>query len=151
MKETERQVHRLLVELVEVNRDAEHVYALAAQGCETEALQRFCEETSRQRGTFAGELEGELRLLGDEALATGTLNGAVRRGWTTLRAVVSAREEEAVLRECEREEAVTRAAYERALKAYMPPGLTGTVQRQYALIRQVEDQFRSLLQITRFS
>src|SRR3954465_14737900 len=58
------------------------------------------------------ELKAEVRRLGGDPDKSGTIAGAVHRGWINLKAAVTGHDEEAIIAECERGEEHAAHVYE---------------------------------------
>ena len=94
--------------------------------------------------TGASELQQVVTRLGGKPEDSGTVAGAVHRGWVNLKAAVSSRTDLAILEECERGEDVAKASYTKALKETLPEEIRVVVQRQYDGVVKNHDQIRDL-------
>ena len=101
--------------LVEVCRDGQQGYMEAAEHISSTEMRTFFNQESLERARFAAELESELLRMGDtEVASTGSVAGAVHRGWLDLSATIAG--DDAVLSAVEQGEDAARKAYEEALK-----------------------------------
>jgi len=94
--------------------------------------------------TAVSELQQVVTRLGGKPEDSGTVAGAVHRGWVNLKAAVSSRTDLAILEECERGEDVAKASYTKALKETLPEDIRPIVQRQYEGVVSNHDQIRNL-------
>jgi len=92
----------------------------------------------------ASELAWRYHECGDPE-KTGSVAGALHRGWIDLKAAVSAKDEHAVLAECERGEDSAVEEYREALEhSELPPEVHGVIARQYASVQEAHDRVRDL-------
>ncbi|MNQ99080.1 hypothetical protein D3C85_1148020 [compost metagenome] len=82
--------------------------------------------------------------LGGKPEDSGTVSGAMHRGWTNLKAAVASRTDLVLLEECERGEDVAKAAYGKALQDTLPENVRAVVERQYQGVLRNHDQIRDL-------
>jgi len=111
--------------LREALRDGEKGFATAADDAQRQDLKELFHNYSLQRATFGLELDGQLRQisqLGGDPEESGTVTGALHRGWIALRSAVSSGGDLAVLEECLRGEESALATYQAASD---DPSLTG--------------------------
>ena len=133
--------------LVRTCRDGEQGFQVAARGVEDPNLQHLFESYSQQRGEFAAELEQEVERLGQKPAEGGHLTAALDRGWTSITAAVTGRDEGAIISECERGEEIAVRAYQEASSSSLPADLGALVERQLVKIKEAHDQVRSLEQV----
>jgi uncharacterized protein (TIGR02284 family) len=133
-----------LNDLIETCRDGQEGFRSAAEGVGDEELRALLLEYSRQRGSFSGELQAEVRRVGGEPETEGSLAAAIHRGWMDIKAAVTGADDRSILTECERGEAAALANYRAALGKDMPAGVRATVERQFAEVRDAHDHISSL-------
>lgn len=138
------QVVSTLNTLIQTCRDGRDGFKTAAEGVSDAGLKELFEGYSRQRASFAGELQDEVRRLGGEAAETGSITGSIHRGWLGLRAALTGADERAVLAECERGEESALAAYRAALGVDMPAVVRTAVERQFAEVKEARERIRAL-------
>src|SRR5262245_45831091 len=131
MTAANKEVITRLNHLVEICRDGEKGFQAAAEGLSDQELKASCQRYSAQRAEFARELQAELKNLGEQPPTAGSLAGAIHRGWMQIRTAVTSKDDNAIIKECERGEDEAKQFYEEVLNTYMPAGLTGVIQRQY--------------------
>jgi len=131
--------------LVQACRDGEHGYQAAAQQLEvTDPLHAELMEFSVDRGHCAAELEMALAELGVSSDSSGSITGALHRGWINLRQALATKEHNAILAECIRGEESAVNQYDQASLSSMPGGLAGLVQKQAREIAGVLARIKSL-------
>jgi len=138
------EVIRTLNGLIETCRDGEEGFKTAAEGVKSPELKELFREYSRQRASFVGELQDEVRRMGGEAEDSGSTSAALHRGWMGLRAVLSGGDDDAVLAECERGEDAALSNYRAALGTDMPASTRSMVERQFAEVKEAHQRVRSL-------
>ncbi|MCI0663861.1 MAG: PA2169 family four-helix-bundle protein [Acidobacteria bacterium] len=144
MKSTNGEVISTLNDLIETCRDAQKGFQTAAEGVNSPTLRSLFEEYALQRAEFAGELQGVVTQLGGDPEKTGSISGAIHRGWMNIKSAVTGKDEHYILEECERSEDSSYKNYEEALKKSLPPLVRSLVQRQYNAIREAHDRIRNL-------
>jgi uncharacterized protein (TIGR02284 family) len=130
--------------LIQTCRDGEEGFRVAAGGVKDAGLRELFYGYSRQRASFAGELQDEVRRLGGEAAEAGSVTGSLHRGWLGLKAALTGADERAVLAECERGEDSALAVYRSALGVDMPAGTRAAVERQFAEVKEAHQRIRAL-------
>ena len=130
--------------LIQTCRDGQEGFQVAADGVRSAELKELFYGYSRERASFAGELQDEVRRLGGEAADTGSLAGSLHRGWMGLRAAVAGEDDAAVVGECERGEDAALANYRAALGIDLPASVRAMVERQFAEVKKAHDHIRRL-------
>jgi len=140
----------VLNHLIEICKDGQKGFETAVESLEQDVeLADLCAQCARQRATFAGELQNEVRALAGTPEQTGTVTGVLHRGWMYMKALVTGGDEDVIIEECEAAEDETKTAYEKALQQYLPERLTRILQKQYSEIKIVHDKFSSLKRAAR--
>lgn len=134
----------LLNKLIETCRDGEKGYHQAAEGVENPELMELFQNYSRQRGRFVAELQAEVRRLGGDPEKSGSIGGAMHRGWVGIKSAVTGKDEGAVISECEQGEDVAVKHYREALDEPLPAALQTVIQHQYTLVKDAHDHIRLL-------
>lgn len=132
--------------LIETLKDGQEGFRAASADIESSDLKSLFSEYSLQRSKFVGELQALARELGESDPAdSGSIAGAVHRGWIDLKAALVSKDEHAVLAECERGEDVAVTAYRKALENEdLPSHVRATIQKQAAEIKATHDHVRNL-------
>ena len=130
--------------LIETNKDGQQGFQEAADGVERSDLKSLFFEFSQQRSQFAGELQGLVRDLGGDPENSGSIGGAIHRGWINIKAAVTGKDDHAVLNEAERGEDVAKNAYKSALEKNLPANVKATIQNQYSSVQAAHDRVKAL-------
>ncbi|MBV7483751.1 PA2169 family four-helix-bundle protein [Bordetella sp. BOR01] len=135
---------KLLNDLIETSKNGEKGFTAAAGDTKTPELQQAFQSRARDCASGAAELQTVVSQLGGKPEDSGSVAGAVHRGWANLKAAVTGRSDVAILEECERGEDVAKAAYADALKEELPAEVRTVVERQYQGVVRNHDQIRDL-------
>ena len=130
--------------LIETCKDGQDGFKTAAEGIERSELKTVFYEFSQQRSEFAGVLQELARTLGGDPESTGTLSAAVHRGWMNIKSLVTGKDEEAILNECERGEDHAKDAYAEALKTTLPANITGVLEQQSQTVLAAHNRIKEL-------
>ena len=114
------QVIETLNELIELNRDGQNGFQEAAGKIEDPQIKAFCLEQSLSRAKFLGELQSEIRSMGAEPDTTGSIAGALHRGWMDLKSALGGGDH-AILAATETGEDHAITQYTKALEETLPP------------------------------
>lgn len=130
--------------LIETCKDGEQGFRKAAEDVKRSDLQTLFNEYASQRSQFASELQMEVTRLGGDAEKSGSVSGALHRGWIDVKSAVSTKDDHSVLEEAERGEDSAVKNYQNALAADLPSDLRSMVERQYQKVQQAHNRIRSL-------
>ena len=133
-----------LNDLLESARDGEYGFTACAEHADSVQLKGIFQRHAQECASAASELEHEVRRLGGEPAAGGTVAGALHRGWVSVKSALSVRDDKAVLEECERGEDAAVARYRKALKTPMPADVRALVERQAQGAQRNHDEVRAL-------
>ena len=133
-----------LNELIEVCRDSEYGFRECADHSKadnlTELLTRYADETQAN----IEELQGFVREMGGKAEGTGSVVGALQRGWATVRGTLAGYSPESLLAECERGQDALVAAYNTAQEQNLPEEVLEVIKRQAEGVRQNHARIQEL-------
>ncbi len=134
----------VLNELIETSKDGEKGFALAAKDA-NDALRspQSLRKASARAGCSAGASGTGARTRGNPD-DSGSVKGAVHRGWVSLKAATTSRDAKAVLEECERGEDYAKAKYSEALEHDLPQNVRTLIERQYRGVVENHDRVREL-------
>jgi uncharacterized protein (TIGR02284 family) len=135
-----RRLADTLNRLIEICRDGERGYQAAAQGVKNDALRDMFLKYSDQRHRFISELQDEIRLLGLAPRNSGSMTGALHRGWLNLRSAVSGGDQATILAECQRGEDAALEIYEETLQEELPAQVRELIQRQYEEVKETDER-----------
>ena len=99
---------------------------------------------SAQRRDFANDLQNLVASFGDRPAQSGSVAGAMHRGWINLRDALTTRDAYAILAECERGEDSAVAEYRKAAEAGLPAEFDQVIESQFAAVQATHDRIKSL-------
>ena len=129
--------------LIETCRDGEKGFRTAAENVKSADLKTFFTGISQERARCAAELQNEVRRLGGDPDQSGSVVGAIHRGWMDLKSAAT-RDDRAIITEAERGEDSSVKNFEEALKKTLPPDIYALVSQEYQQVKKAHDQIRSL-------
>lgn len=130
--------------LIETCKDGQEGFKQAAEGVERSDLKSVFYEFSQQRSQFAGELQSLVQQLGGDPENSGSVSGAIHRGWINIKSAITGHDDGAILNEAERGEDVAKNAYKAALEQNLPANVNEVIQRQSAAVKTAHDKVRAL-------
>jgi uncharacterized protein (TIGR02284 family) len=133
---TDDRIIATLNELIGISKDGEKGFALAASDAREPELTRVFSDAGEASRAAAAELQDQVRLLGGVAEEDGSMKAAARRSWASVRAMLSPRDDETILEECERAEGYVRARYADALELDLPGPVHSLVERHHRAIAE---------------
>ncbi len=136
----------LLNDLIETLKDGQSGFKAAADDIDSHELRTLFHGFILQRSKFSGELQALAQSLGEsDPQATGSVSGALHRGWIDLKAALTSKDEHAILAECERGEDSAVAHYREALDSQdLPANVREVIANQFVEIKAAHDQVRDL-------
>lgn len=137
-----------LNDLIETCKDGEEGYKKAAEKVQRTDLKSVFQQLASQRAQFAGELQQEVTRIGGKAETSGTVGGALHRGWMDVKGSVTGKDDHNVLEDSERGEDAAVDAYQEALGKDLPSDIRSVVEREYQLIQRAHNQIRSMRENT---
>lgn len=140
---TSDQVISTMNSLIELNRDGQNGFQEAAAKLGAPKLKAFCLEQSLVRAKFVGELQSEVRSLGEEPDTTGSVAGALHRGWMDLKAALGGGDH-AILAATETGEDHALGMYQKALGDTLPAPVRELLERQLKNVKLAHDEVKAL-------
>jgi len=135
---------RVIEDLIETCRDGQAGFLEAAEKTTNHELRAFFSHHSLERGKFAGELENELRHLGQANPNRGTsVASKLHRAWIDIKHKLGGNDA-SVLESVENGEHNARNHYQEALHAGLPADLQAIVERQAESVFASHNQIRTL-------
>jgi uncharacterized protein (TIGR02284 family) len=131
-----------LNELIEVSKDEEKELMRAGDDAREPDLGRAAGDAEAANRTAWAELQDQVRLLGCTAEQEGSFRAAAHRSWTSVKSMVSSRNDSAIVEECVRGQGNVRALYAEALDLELPERLRSIVERHQRVI--VDTHYRLL-------
>ena len=130
--------------LIETCKDGQQGFTESAEGVEDGNLQTLFREYAFRRSQYVGELQSLVQTLGGDPEDSGSMSGAIHRGWINIKSAVMGRDEAAILNEVERGEDVAKAAYKDALEMDLPDYIREVVENQYQGVLAAHDNIKAL-------
>ena len=129
--------------LIGICKDGQAGYQSAIDSTNDVVLKELFGRLTTQRAVFAAQLKGAVETLGCKPRETGTLEGALHRGWANIVASLKKDEAHTVLAECGEDAAVE--AYRKVLsEAPLNGELRSLVSTQAAAVKDTHDEIRLL-------
>ncbi len=116
--------------------------ALAAKDTREPELTRAFSDGETANRAAAAELQDRGAAARRNCGAGRSMGAAVRRSWTSVRAMVSPRDDATIMEECERDERYVRGRYAEARELDLPEAIRSIVERHHRTI--VEGHYRML-------
>lgn len=139
-----KHVVSVLNDLIETCRDGEEGFKTCADDIKRPELKTLFQKRARQCGESATELQHLVHQLGGEAETDTSLSADLHRRWVDLKSMITGKDDEAILNECERGEDVAKRSYQKALEQNLPEQVRSVVQRQYEGVLRNHDEVRAL-------
>lgn len=133
-----------LNDLIETSRDGEYGFRTSAEHAQSSELKTLLTRHAEECRSAAQDLMALVRQLGGKAEESGSVSGALHRGWVSVRSALSGHTDQATLDECERGEDVAVASYRKALKQELPAAIRSVVERQAQGAQRNHDQIKAL-------
>ena len=133
-----------LNDLIENCKDGEYGFRTCAEHAKAANLKSAFTQRAGDCRSAAEELQTLVTRFGGTPDKTGTVSGALHRGWLAVRGAVALDDDQAMLNECERGEDIAINRYRKALEEDLPPDVEQVVRRQYEGARRNHDQIKAL-------
>lgn len=133
-----------LNDLIETSRDGDEGFRTSAEHARDPQLKSLFENRAQSCTTAVRELQDVVRANGGEPADSSSIAGTLHRRWVDIKSVVTGRDDEAILNECERGEDVAKASYKKALEKDLPSDVRALVDRQYQGVLRNHDQIKEL-------
>ena len=142
---TDAAVTKHLIQTLEDGRDGFAKGADKLQGDDAAEIAATFRELSARRGELSDELQELAKDYGDDLDDSGTVAGALHRGWMSLKDVVAGSDPKGVLDVAEQGEDHAVKEFEKARDdADISAGLRTVVERQLAEVRSAHDRVKAL-------
>ena len=133
-----------LNDLIETCKDGEQGFRTCAEDIKDAQMKSFFTTRAQSCAEAAAELQQEVRSLGGNPETSSSIAGALHRRWVDIKGLVTGKDDEAILNECERGEDVAKRSYETALGKSLPANIKTIVERQYNGVLKNHDQVKAL-------
>ncbi len=139
------EVADVLRDLIDTCRDGEKGFRDAADHAKRPDLKTMWLEVSRDRASFAQELEAQLSTLAPEKSekSEGHVVGALHRAWIDTKTALGAGDQ-AILEWLEQGEDYAKGKYEKALSKGLPAGVLQIVRQQWQSVIATHDRVKAL-------
>jgi uncharacterized protein (TIGR02284 family) len=97
--------------LTEVNQDADAGFRTAAENVRNSEIQTLFTNYAKNHARFYAELQAEIERLGGSSSHSGTLGGALHRGWLDVKSALSGHSVGSMLTACQTAEQSAESAY----------------------------------------
>ncbi len=141
----------VLNDLIETSKDGEKGFLECAEDVKNPQLKTLFSQRAQECAAAARELQDLVRGLGGDPETSSSVAGALHRRWVDLKSMVTGKDDEAILNECERGEDVALKAYKEAMSKELPPTARVVVEQQLQGVQRNHDQIKSLRNIARAS
>ena len=130
--------------LAALARDGVNGMKSAAEAAKNTSIKTKLQHLAQERDSIFSELQNAVRSLGGDPTKSGTTAGAIHRGWMSLKEMVSASDDKALLDECERGEDVAKKAFTEATAQSLPAQALAIVRKGSEQVQRSHDQIKSL-------
>lgn len=134
----------VLNDLIATCKDGEQGFRKAAEDASDAGLKQMFLTRAQDCNLGMHELQNAVQRLGGKPEASGSMAGALQRGWADVKAAVTHRDDHAVLADCEKGEDTAKQRYRTALDKELPADLHAIVERQYQGVIENHDRIRDL-------
>ena len=133
-----------LNDLIETCKDGEQGFRTCAEDIKDTQMRSFFTSRAQSCAEAAAELQQEVRALGGNPETSSSISGAMHRRWVDIKGLVTGKDDEAILNECERGEDVAKRSYADALAKPLPANIKAIVERQYSGVLKNHDQVKAM-------
>lgn len=130
--------------LIETCKDGQEGFKQSAEGVKDSHLKTTFYEFGQQRTQFVGELQTLVRELGGDPENSGSITGALHRGWINIKSVITGQDEAAILNEAERGEDIAKGYYKDALEKNLPANVLSVVYKQSEAVKYAHNKVKLL-------
>ncbi len=134
----------VLNDLIETSKDGEKGFRECAEDIKNPQLKTTMVQRAQDCATAAAELQQLVRSLGGDPETSGSMAGDLHRRWVDLKSMITGKDDEAILNECERGEDVALKSYRKALDKDLPAEIRVVIQRQFQGVQRNHDQVKAL-------
>ncbi len=131
-----------LNDLIETCKDGEHGFQACAEQAKSAELKSMLSTRAGECAAAASQLQAHVSKLGGTPDTSGSVTGALHRGWVAVRTTLTKYDDLAVLEECERGEDSALESYRDALKEELPSATRLLVEQQYEGVKRNHDLIR---------
>ncbi len=137
-------IRSLLEHLIETTEDGARGFDQAAESVDDPTVASLFRKLGAERAAMAVELREKAAVYGGPVEESGTVKGALHRGWIKLKDALTGNSVHAVVSAAEEGEDYAVEQYEEALEQALPPQVEAVVRRQYTEVKRAHDEVRAL-------
>ncbi len=138
-------VVEVLNDLIETCKDGQQGFSTSAERVTSSSLRQVLEQRAQDCASAATELQALVVQHGGTPEQSGSVTGAMHRGWVKLVGAVTGSDDQAILNECERGEDAALARYRAAMKEDgLPEAVRTVIARQQQGAQRNHDQIKAL-------
>jgi uncharacterized protein (TIGR02284 family) len=130
--------------LIETCKDGEQGFHQCAEDISDAQMKTFFISRAQTCTDAAAELQEMVISLGGDPETRSSASGTLHRRWVDIKSVITGKDDEAILNECERGEDVALQSYRKALETDLPPDIRAMVEKQYQGVQRNHDQVKAL-------
>lgn len=134
----------VLNDLIEVSKDGEYGFRQCAEHAKSPTIKSTLAARATDCASGAAELQKVVASYGGTPEDSGSALGAAHRGWVSVRAALTSKDDLAVLEEAERGEDAALKEYREAAAKALPADVQAVVQKQLAGAKANHDQIKVL-------
>ncbi len=146
-----KEVISVLNDLIETSKDGEEGFRTCAEDIKNAELKALFVSRSQACASAAVELQQVVRSLGGDPETSTSVSADLHRRWVDLKSIITGKDEESILNECERGEDVAMKSYKNALSKDLPANIRSIVEKQFEGVQRNHDQVKALRNIARAS
>ncbi|MHA6493440.1 PA2169 family four-helix-bundle protein [Pseudomonas borbori] len=146
-----KDVVSVLNDLIETSKDGEKGFRECAEDIKSVQLKTLFNQRAQECAAAASELQQLVRNLGGDPETSTSVAGDMHRRWIDLKSMITGKDDEAILNECERGEDVALKSYKKALEKDLPASVRMVVEKQLQGVQRNHDQVKSLRNMARAS
>lgn len=130
--------------LITTSKDGEQGFRAAAEHTKDFELKSIFQERVNDCVKAVEGLQELITELNEEPTDSGSLIGAMHRGWLDIKTAITGNDDLAILEECERGEDAAKKHYAEALSKELPDNIRLLVQNQYDIVLKNHNLIRDL-------
>lgn len=134
----------ILNELIQVTKDSEEGFRTAVNNVKDDYLKQIFTDKANSCKSAISDLQDKVLEMNGDPQESGSLLGAMHRGWVNIKGALTGKDDHAILVECERGEDVIKAAYAKALESDLDVNIRPLIEKQYAGVKKDHDLIRDL-------
>ena len=138
----------ILNDLITICKDGEQGFLKVAEEVIEQKLKTIFNDRAKACKEAGAELQGYVTKLGETPTDSGSILGALHRGWIDVKSAVTDRSTYEILNECEKGEDAAKEAYSKALEADLLEDIRSVLEKHFeavkenhVLVRDLRDEY----------